>query len=108
AVALGRARAAGAEAHAGQDRLDVDVVDAALEGDVAGREPHVPVAGLGLPARLVPAVGLEQAPAQVVDGGALHVLGEPALRVAGVQAPDGRAVTLHRADAGGGAVKGPR
>ena len=71
----------GPEAHAGQHGLDVELVGRALERDVAGGEPHVAVARLLLPAGLVAAVRLEEPAAEVVDGGAAHVLDEVALHV---------------------------
>ena len=98
--AAGAARLA--EAHAGEHGVDVDLGGRGLEGDVAGREPHVLVARLLLPAGLVAAVGLEQAPAEVVDRGAADVLVEVPLQVAGLEQPDVGAEALDGADAGEG------
>ena len=80
---LARRRRRLAEAHAGEHGVDVDLGGGGLEGDVAGREPHVLVAGLLLPAGLVAAVGLEQAPAEVVDRRAADVLVEGRCRSPG-------------------------
>ena len=57
-------------------RCGLVVGDGVLEGDVAGGEPHLVVAGLVLEAGLVAGVGLEQAAAEVGDGGAGDVLVE--------------------------------
>ena len=88
------------EAHAGQHRLDVQLVGRALEREVAGGEPHVAVARLLLPAGLVATVRLEEPAAEVVDGGAAHVFDEVALHVLRFEQPDVGAVPLDRADAG--------
>ena len=59
-----------ADAHALEHRLGLVLGDRVLERDVAGGEPHLVVAGLVLEAGLVAGVGLEQALADVVGGGA--------------------------------------
>ena len=94
-----RAWPPGSEAHAGQHRLDVQLVGRSLERDVARREPHVAVAGLRLPPRLVAPVRLEEASPEMVDRRPAHVLDEVALHVFRLQQPDVGAVALDRADA---------
>ena len=88
------------EAHAGQHGLDIELVDRTLERDVAGGEPHVAVTGLLFPSCLVAAVRLEETAAEMVDGGAAHVLDEVALQVLRLEQADVGAVALHRPDAG--------
>ncbi len=73
-----------------------------LERDVARGEPHVSVARLRLPPRLVTRVGLEEATFQVRDRRTRNALREVQLRIAEPDVADQRAEALDRSDASEG------
>ena len=94
------ARAARAEPHPSQHRLDVELVARPFERDVACSEPHVLVARFLVPAGLVATVRLEETPAEVIDRGPANVLDEMTLQILGLQQADVGAESLDRADPG--------
>ncbi len=74
--------------------------DRVVEGDVAGDEPHLLVAGDVVVAGLVAGVGLEEAAAEVGDGGAGDVVVEAPAEVGHGGVAQHGAEALDRADAG--------
>ena len=86
--------------HAGQHRLNVEILARSLKGNIACGKPHVPVSGLLIPPGLIPPVCLEQPSAQMVDRCTADVFDEVALHVLRLQQADVGAIPLDRADAG--------